>query len=246
MYFGARYYDPWVGRFMSQDPDLVGAFGGVTFGRIGSDPQEFNAYSYVTNRPTTMVDPTGRFSGCARLGAGCGVQTAIGVRGGTESSITVASTPLDPANEPDTSESDPNSDGSAGRALTGNSEPERALVVQFVGGEDLGDTQEPTPSPDSNDETGGSNPNQSGNNPYTALANELVEALSHGDVFHGMHSLLSLVGVSGPFIFGGMTIVVGIIVIPECPLCGGVAIGVGVQEIGLGLLVLHQSGRPEN
>jgi RHS repeat-associated protein len=61
-YFGARYYDPWVGRFMSQDPALIGNASGVTFGRIDSDPQQFNAYSYALNRPTIMVDEDGKFA----------------------------------------------------------------------------------------------------------------------------------------------------------------------------------------
>ena len=59
MYYGARYYDPWVGRFLSHDPALIGSVAGVTFDRIGFDAQNFNAYSYVLNRPTVMVDPNG-------------------------------------------------------------------------------------------------------------------------------------------------------------------------------------------
>jgi hypothetical protein len=44
---------------MSQDPELISAYTGITFGRIGSDPQQSNAYSYVANRPTVATDPTG-------------------------------------------------------------------------------------------------------------------------------------------------------------------------------------------
>jgi len=60
MYYGARYYDPWVGRFLSQDPDLVGPVGGGSFAAIASDPRNFNAYTYALNAPTRYTDPTGR------------------------------------------------------------------------------------------------------------------------------------------------------------------------------------------
>jgi len=44
-YYRARYYDPTVGRFISEDP--LGFIGGVDF------------YSYVLNRPIQMADPAG-------------------------------------------------------------------------------------------------------------------------------------------------------------------------------------------
>jgi RHS repeat-associated protein len=44
-YYRARYYDPQVGRFISEDP--LGFIGGVDF------------YSYVLNRPIQVVDPAG-------------------------------------------------------------------------------------------------------------------------------------------------------------------------------------------
>ncbi|HKO87715.1 MAG TPA: RHS repeat-associated core domain-containing protein, partial [Burkholderiales bacterium] len=52
-YFGARYYDPVLGRFMSADP--------VTFdpGNIHS----FNRYAYGNNNPYKYLDPDGRQSG---------------------------------------------------------------------------------------------------------------------------------------------------------------------------------------
>ena len=59
-YFGARYYDPWVGRFMSQDPGLIGATPGGSFIAVSEEPGSFNAYTYALNRPTRMVDPNGR------------------------------------------------------------------------------------------------------------------------------------------------------------------------------------------
>ncbi|MFD2026610.1 RHS repeat-associated core domain-containing protein [Promicromonospora aerolata] len=45
---GARMYDAVLGRFISVDPitDLT-------------DPQQWNAYSYSGNNPTTYSDPTG-------------------------------------------------------------------------------------------------------------------------------------------------------------------------------------------
>jgi RHS repeat-associated protein len=45
-YYRARYYDPLFGRFLSEDPLR---FQGGT-----------NLYSYARNRPTSLVDPTGR------------------------------------------------------------------------------------------------------------------------------------------------------------------------------------------
>ena len=60
-YFGARYYDPWISRFLSQDPELMRHYRGVTFGRVRRDAQNLNGYSYALNRPTVLTDPTGAF-----------------------------------------------------------------------------------------------------------------------------------------------------------------------------------------
>lgn len=51
-YFGARYYDPVIGRFMGMDPAAVDA------GNI----QGLNRYSYGNNNPYRYVDPDGRQS----------------------------------------------------------------------------------------------------------------------------------------------------------------------------------------
>ncbi len=48
-YYGARYYDPELGRFISPDP-IVPSPG---------DPQSLNRYSYVRNNPVKYIDPTG-------------------------------------------------------------------------------------------------------------------------------------------------------------------------------------------
>jgi len=50
-YYGARYYDPEIGRFISADtivPNLL-------------DPQSLNRYSYVRNNPVIYTDPSGHF-----------------------------------------------------------------------------------------------------------------------------------------------------------------------------------------
>jgi RHS repeat-associated protein len=48
-YYGARYYDPELGRFISPD-SIVPSPG---------DPQTLNRYSYVRNNPVKYIDPTG-------------------------------------------------------------------------------------------------------------------------------------------------------------------------------------------
>jgi RHS repeat-associated protein len=50
-YFGARYYSSTQGRFTSVDPLMASA-------RL-SNPQTWNRYSYVLNRPVNLVDPNG-------------------------------------------------------------------------------------------------------------------------------------------------------------------------------------------
>jgi RHS repeat-associated protein len=54
-YFGARYYGSKIGRFTTVDPAM-------NLQRAISDPQQWNRYSYVQNRPLTLVDPDGRES----------------------------------------------------------------------------------------------------------------------------------------------------------------------------------------
>ena len=49
MYYGARYYDPGLGRFTQPDTIVPNAM----------DPQSLNRYSYVSNNPVNFVDPTG-------------------------------------------------------------------------------------------------------------------------------------------------------------------------------------------
>lgn len=50
VYAGARYYDPTLGRFLSDDP--------MRF--TEKNPMSFNRYSYANNNPYKFVDPDGR------------------------------------------------------------------------------------------------------------------------------------------------------------------------------------------
>jgi RHS repeat-associated protein len=49
MYYGARYYDPQVGRFAAADTIVPNP----------GDPQDLNRYAYVSNNPVNGIDPTG-------------------------------------------------------------------------------------------------------------------------------------------------------------------------------------------
>ncbi len=49
LYYGARYYDPALGRFISPDTVVPGA----------ANPQALNRYSYCYNNPIRYTDPTG-------------------------------------------------------------------------------------------------------------------------------------------------------------------------------------------
>ncbi len=50
-FYGARYYDPSLGRFILPDTIVPNP----------RDPQDFNRYSYVNNNPLTYTDPTGHW-----------------------------------------------------------------------------------------------------------------------------------------------------------------------------------------
>ncbi len=50
-YFGARYYDPEIGRFISRDPVLNGDV----------DPTRHTPYAYAQSSPLSYVDPDGKF-----------------------------------------------------------------------------------------------------------------------------------------------------------------------------------------
>jgi RHS repeat-associated protein len=67
-YFGARYYDPEIGRFLSVDP--------VAF--VEDNAMSFNRYLYVNNNPYKYVDPDGQiFNFVAKFVFDVGVNVAL-------------------------------------------------------------------------------------------------------------------------------------------------------------------------
>src|SRR5579875_1618120 len=50
-FFPKRYYGSALGRFISPDAPMIGS--------DPEDPQSWNLYSYVRNRPMNATDPTG-------------------------------------------------------------------------------------------------------------------------------------------------------------------------------------------
>ena len=50
-FYGARYYDPQLGRFISADTIVQSPY----------DPQSLNRYSYCRNNPINYIDPSGNF-----------------------------------------------------------------------------------------------------------------------------------------------------------------------------------------
>ncbi|OGW83658.1 MAG: hypothetical protein A2987_04765 [Omnitrophica bacterium RIFCSPLOWO2_01_FULL_45_10] len=48
-FYGARYYDPEIGRFITADPTIQRPY----------DPQDLNRYSYCRNNPINYTDPSG-------------------------------------------------------------------------------------------------------------------------------------------------------------------------------------------
>ena len=62
VYANARYYNPSIGRFLSQDPE----FWSLPFIYL-VDPQQQNSYSYARNNPVVFSDPTGNSVGVLQL-----------------------------------------------------------------------------------------------------------------------------------------------------------------------------------
>ncbi len=62
-YYGARYYDPQLGRFISPDSIVQAPF----------DPQTLNRYSYCRNNPVYFVDPNGHDFGLSAIIIGAAI-----------------------------------------------------------------------------------------------------------------------------------------------------------------------------
>ncbi len=63
-YMHARYYSPWMGRFLSTDP--------INSGKPGA-PQSWNKYTYGLNNPMKYVDPDGEFAVTFAVLVGAGI-----------------------------------------------------------------------------------------------------------------------------------------------------------------------------
>src|SRR5262249_39334 len=63
-YYGARYYDPQLGRFITPDTVIQNPY----------DPQTLNRYTYTRNNPIIYVDPSGHgfFSDIGHFFSGVG------------------------------------------------------------------------------------------------------------------------------------------------------------------------------
>ena len=78
-YMQQRYYDPWIGMFLSVDPVAVRPIG-----------DNFNRYWYANNNPYKFIDLDGREAGCwtQHAGAGCNLEGRDG-RGFLDGLLTV-------------------------------------------------------------------------------------------------------------------------------------------------------------
>src|SRR3989339_333357 len=61
LYYGARYYNPTLGRFTQPDPMLLDTKS-PEFQQALLNPQMLNPYSYVSNNPLKYVDPEGMYN----------------------------------------------------------------------------------------------------------------------------------------------------------------------------------------
>jgi RHS repeat-associated protein len=73
-YMRARYYDPSTGTFLSRDSHPASP----------DSPQTINRYSYVTNDPVNLVDPSGQWAYAACSSASAAAVAGVGASGNVE------------------------------------------------------------------------------------------------------------------------------------------------------------------
>lgn len=68
-YYGARYYDSAVGKFISVDPynQRLSQLDNQKLQMFLTNPQQLNSYSYTSNNPVNRVDPNGELDAKAYL-----------------------------------------------------------------------------------------------------------------------------------------------------------------------------------
>ena len=72
-YYGARYYDTVLTRFLSSDPILFGNLSET----VRKNPGMINAYSYAGNNPITKIDINGQVEGSTNIPSAKAAQFAI-------------------------------------------------------------------------------------------------------------------------------------------------------------------------
>jgi RHS repeat-associated protein len=97
-HYGARFYSPKLGRFLSADTIVPGY----------ANPQNLNRYSYVINNPLRYTDPTGHMLSENEYGGGCSTSGFCGTSNNTPSSPGND----DDDNDDDNEEDEDNSSGS--------------------------------------------------------------------------------------------------------------------------------------
>jgi len=60
-YYGARYFDPRLARWLSPDPALEQALSGVPGGGVYAHPAALSVFGYSRNSPIRLTDPDGRW-----------------------------------------------------------------------------------------------------------------------------------------------------------------------------------------
>ena len=114
-YYGARYYDDALGRFLAADSVLPDVY----------DPQQLNRFAYVRNNPIKLVDPDGHAL-IAAIALGAFVAsyvtgTTIVVAGVSISAVVIIAYVAGTAEDDDTHTSNRDEEGSSGAERTNDS-----------------------------------------------------------------------------------------------------------------------------